>query len=265
MNKYKFRKFVSSLFWGGIFSVYKRLNQYMTDRIDGTKFTYNLNTEIGSKLYLEGEFEKKEIALCQKYIKRNSIVLDIGANIGIHSIYFSRIAKEGLVFSFEPSPETFRLLLKNVMNSSNILPINIGVSNFKNIADFYMASDNAYSSLKDTKRKEIKKIVKVICFTLDDFFKGLNLSNIDFVKIDVEGFEQSVLEGMHWIMEEYHPVIFCEIYKGTNSNEDPEKTINYLIDKGYDAFIFDGNNLVNYEKHVDKFYNYFFLSKVRKK
>lgn len=248
---------------GGRFSnLYGRFRRYVTDIIDGSPITFDINTDIGSSLFFSGTFEKKEIDLCRRFIKKDSIVLDIGANIGIHSIHFSRMAEEGLVISFEPSPETFSVLLRNVRNFANILPINIGLSNSNSVADFYVADDNAYSGLKDTRRKEIKKIVKVFCFTLDEFLMGQNLKSIDFIKIDVEGLEQSVLEGMGRITEKYHPVIFCEIYKGVNSNEDPEKTVNYLIGKGYDALVFDGNGLIKYERHNDRFYNYLFLPRV---
>lgn len=261
MNRYAYRNWLRDLFGECVFSRYGKYLHSVTDIVDGMNITYDFDTNIGRTMYFEGGFEKKEIEFCRKYIKSNSIVLDIGANIGLHSINFSKVVKEGLVFSFEPSSEVFGLLLKNVKDINNIVPVNIGISDSKTITDFYIASDNAYSSLKDTKRKEIKKAVKVVCFPLDEFFKGLKLDNIDFIKIDVEGFEQSVIEGMQWLLEKHRPVVFCEIYKGTNSNEDPERTVDTLIEKGYDAFVFDGGKLVKYEKHVDRFYNYFFLPK----
>ena len=69
---------------------------------------------------------------------------------------------------------------------------------------------------------------------------------------------------MRWLIEKYKPVIFCEIYKGTDSNEDPERTVRHLIDKGYEALVFDGEKLVNFKRHDDRFYNYFFLPRTGK-
>lgn len=264
VNKYKFRRIANRLVRRRLLAVYNLLNQYATANIDGDKITYNPNTDIGNSLFFKGEFEKNELELCKKYIRKDSIVLDVGANIGLHSIYFSKIAEKGIVFSFEPSIETFVLLLKNIKNRANVLPLNIALSDSNGISEFYVASDDAYSSLKNTKRKSIKTIQKTISYKLDDFFLSLNLDRIDFVKIDVEGLEHNVLTGMQWIIERYCPVIFCEIYKGESSNQHPEKTINLLIGKGYDAFVMAENELSRYEKHVDSMYNYLFLPNGRR-
>ncbi len=255
------RTLANNLLGGRLLIIYRILNKHITDIIEGRKITYNPNTDIGKNLFFKGEFEKKELELCKKYIKTDAIVLDIGANIGLHSIYFSRVANKGLVFSFEPSLDTYSLLLNNIRNIDNILPLNIAISDSNKIAELYEASDSAYSSLKDTKRKVIKNRLKIICCKLDDFISSFNLSHIDFVKIDVEGLEQDVLEGMLWIMNKYHPAIFCEIYQGSNSNENPEETIRFVIDREYNAFVFNGNDLIKYQKHDDRFYNYLFLPK----
>ncbi len=239
--------------------MYNTFDYYVTDIIHDKKITYNPNSDIGGSLYFKGEFEKRELELCSEYIRKDSIVIDIGANIGLHTIYFAQIADNGLVFSFEPSHETFRLLLKNVNNIPNVLPLNIGISDCTETTEFYITCDDAYSSLKDTKRKAIKSKQKVICYTIDDLLLKLNLTHIDFVKIDVEGLEQNVLEGMGAIIDKYSPVIFCEIYQGASSNDKPDETVNFLINKGYDAFIFDGESLIKYSRHDDRFYNYFFL------
>jgi FkbM family methyltransferase len=257
--RYKARRLANRLLLGRLLDCYKLIGGYRTDIIEGRKITYNPYTDIGHELFFHGTFEKDELDLCKKYIKEDSIVLDIGANIGLHSIFYSRIAEKGLVLSFEPSHETFMLLLKNTYGIINILPINVALSDSTMITKFFIASDNAYSSLKDTNRKRITNLQKTLSFKLDDLVLNMNLSRIDFIKIDVEGFEQQVLEGMNHTIEVYRPVIFCEIYKGTSSNEDPDKTVTFLLEKKYDAFIFDGKNLIPYSKHDDRLYNYFFL------
>jgi len=259
MDKYTFRSGLNKIFGGHLLTLRKILKKHVTDDVYGRKLTYNPNTDIGATLFFCGAFEKKELELCSNYIKKDSIIIDIGANIGLHSIYFSQFASEGLVISFEPARDTFNMLLRNILDSDNILPINAGVSDRTNIADFYVASDNAYSSLKDTKRKDIVKRQRILCFKLDDLFEKLQLERIDFIKIDVEGLEQNVLQGMRGVIDTYQPIIFCEIYKGTNSNEHPEETIRLIANRGYEVFVFDGNTLFPYEKHDDRFYNYLFI------
>ena len=65
----------------------------------GEKYTSDQATDIGGKLSSSGGFEKQEMDLCKEYITETSIVLDIGANIGLHSIYFSSLAKDGYILS----------------------------------------------------------------------------------------------------------------------------------------------------------------------
>jgi FkbM family methyltransferase len=259
MLKHKIRKALNLLLGKKLLKIYESFAVRVNDEFYGRKIAYSPNTDIGKALFFSGEFEKKEIELCNRFIKNDSVVLDIGANIGLHSISFSRLAPGGLVISFEPSKDTFSLLLNNIQGINNILPLNIGVSDKTQVAEFYVASDNAYSSLKDTGRKEIREKISVLCMSLDDLLPKLALKRIDFVKIDVEGFEQKVLEGMKLIIDKFNPVIFCEIYKGTDSNEDPEATVKYLINKGYKAFVYDGVNLTSFVKHDDTQYNYFFV------
>jgi len=227
----------------------------------GRRIFYDPSTEIGRSLFFKGEFEKKELAQCQKYISESSTVLDIGANIGTHSIYFSSLAKNGYVLAFEPSIKTFCLLAKNVADVPNIIPINLAATDEGKIADFSEASDNAYSSLKDTQRKEVFRIRKAPCMKIDDVVTGLALEHIDFIKIDVEGLEFNVLRGLQKVILRDQPVIFCEIYQGKNSNQRPNETVRFLLERGYQAYVMRNGMLTDYEHHDDAYYNYFFLPK----
>jgi len=240
-----------------------KLDGVATDIYFGHQIFYDPTTDIGELLLSSGEFEKKEMEVCKEYISESSNVLDLGANIGLHSIYFSGLVKNGLVLAFEPSLETFGFLVRNVANIPNIVPINIAASGKGAIADFFHTTDNAYSGLKDTRRKGVTKVLKVPCMQIDDVVSGLCLDRVDFVKIDVEGLEFDVLKGMIEVIERFSPVIFCEIYSGNNSNQEPEETVRFLIDKGYRAQVICNGKLVEYEKHDDIFYNYLFLPTAR--
>lgn len=228
----------------------------------GQPILYDPSTVIGGLLLSSGEFERKEMELCREYISETGVVIDIGANIGLHSIYFSKLAKNGCVIALEPSLATFGVMVKNLANIGNVLPINLAASSQGGMADFFHASDNAYSSLIDTKRKEIVSVRKVPCMTVDDLVSGLRLEAVDFVKIDVEGLEFAVLQGMAAVIAKFRPVIFCEIYRGKSSNPRPDETVRFLMDKGYRALVVRQGKLTDYEKHEDAFFNYLFLPKV---
>lgn len=258
IDKYQLRRGLDRVFRGRLLKFFKVIKKYKIDCIYGRKIIYNPYTDIGGILFFKGQFEENELSICKQYIAQDSIVLDIGANIGLHSVYFSNLASNGLVLAFEPAPQTFALLLKNI-GTSRIIPVNIGLSDITGIVDFYEASDDAYSGLKDTKRKPIKNVRKILVFELDKLFEHQPIRRIDFVKIDVEGYEHNVLLGMQKIIDIYRPVIFCEIYQGTNSNSHPDKTVSLLTSKGYSAFVMVSTRLVPYEKHTDTLYNYLFV------
>ena len=260
--KFLTRHFVNRLTSGRLLDIYRMLGWRVTDPYLGVQILYDPSNDIGRTLFYTGEVEKKEMELCSEYISESSVILDIGANLGLYSIYFSRLAKNGWILAFEPSIETFYFLVKNVANIPNVLPINIAANNEGKIANFFQASDNAYSSLVNTQRKEILKVIKVPCMKVDDVVFGLGLKRVDFVKIDVEGLELNVLKGLEEVITKFKPVIYCEIYKGINSNPQPDETVQSLLERGYRAHVMHNGMLVDYEIHNDAFYNYLFLPNI---
>lgn len=244
--------------------ILKRLGlqrQLKTEIVGGFLTTYEPETDIGRKLYWGGSFEQEEIAITSRYIKNNSTILDIGANIGLHAISFSALAKDGLVIACEPQPKTFATLERNIVqnNIKNIIPLNLAIARSIEIAEFYVMEDDAYSSLIDTGRKKLSEKVKVLCTSVDGLVGEIK---VDFVKIDVEGLELNVLQSMCGLIQRYHPVIFCEIYKGKIESNNPHDTILYLRNFGYLVYRVIDGALVEFgaaEEHVDDYYNYFFV------
>lgn len=225
------------------------------------KVYYDPSTDIGQKLLRVGNFERAELAIIKKFITETTIAIDIGANIGTHALFFAHLATKGRVFAFEPSKNTYNLLLKNIDGVGNIFPVNMAASNKCGTAMFYNAIDNAYSGLKDTGKKPIVATENVLTVSLDDFAGLFNLDRIDFIKIDVEGNEEAVIEGAIETLTRHKPVVFAEICGGENLTPDPEKTINRVIGLGYAAYVIQGWNLVPFSKHDNDYYNYLFVPK----
>lgn len=233
-----------------------KYNEYYDKKLD---IFYDPRSDIGKVLLLGNEFENDEITICEKYIKKDSCVWDIGANIGFHSQLFAKMAHNGIIYSFEPSNTTFLFLVKNCLKFSNVIPINLALSDKGGLSDFYVASDNAFSSLKNTKLKPISEVRKILTIKMDDFVNITKITPPDFVKIDVEGFENEVLHGMFNTICNYTPVIFCEIFKGKNSNLNPDETVAYMEKLHYKAFVLVNRKLEQYALHSDEYYNYFFI------
>ncbi len=231
-------------------------------RIAGRRFYFDPATDIGLLLLTKRRFEQAAIEQCAKFIRDDSAVIDVGANIGLHTVHYADMARLGKVVSFEPSRSTFAYLLKNVGRLSNVVPLNVALSDTAGLTTFFVADDDAYSGLKDTGRKAIVNKETVACFVGDQILRPLvEDMRVDLIKIDVEGLEQQVLKGMKDLILAHRPVIFCEIFGGSQSNPDPQGTVRFCVSLGYDAFVLDETGLVPTDSHSDTLYNYFFLPK----
>jgi FkbM family methyltransferase len=232
-------------------------------KLNGHRIYFDPATDVGIHLTILGRFEKQALAICGRYIKPDSVVVDVGANIGTHTVQFSQFAPDGTVISLEPARSTFALLLKNVRNLGNVIPLNIALSNACGIQSFFVASDNAYSGLKDTRQKPILRQELVACHTGDELLSQLlGERRIDFIKIDVEGFELQVLQGMQTLIRKHRPVIFCEIKScGGLQNPNPEGTVDFCVSLGYEALVVDGAELRPAGPPDDRYYNYLFIPK----
>lgn len=228
--------------------------------IAGNKFFFDPTTDIGIELLVAGHFEKKAIAQCANFIRPDGIVIDVGANIGVHTVHFAAFAPSGKVICFEPASATFAHLLRNVRDLFNVIPLNLALSDSSGLRPFFVAADDAYSGLKDTKRKALLRQELIACFKGDDILLTmLQDQRVDLVKIDVEGLEIEVLNGMKQFIVSHKPVIFCEIFGGKQSNPNPQATVELCVSLGYDAFVLDGARLSPAGQHNDKLYNYFFI------
>lgn len=153
--------------------------------------------------------EHEELEVLSHYIKQGSVIVDVGANVGNHTVYFAKILK-GYVYSFEPQNKLFSILKKNVeLNSLQHVTqlYNIGLSNASSKAsiDDTPAGNIGGTSIRHDEKGEME--VK----TLDEVFRSIP-KKIDFMKIDVEGFEYRVIEGAEKTIREHEPLIFVEIW-----------------------------------------------------
>ena len=155
------------------------------------------------------------------------VVVDIGANVG----YFTLLSAEqvgpgGTVYAFEPEPDNYALLKKNIeLNSySNIRAIESAVSDECGSIQLFLSSmDNGSHSIYDAAARGVAGIKTVNTTTLDAFLEGKGWPKVDLVKIDVEGAENKVLDGMKLFCEkspEFNLIIeFCPVLiRATGAN-----------------------------------------------
>jgi len=172
------------------------------------KFMYNLSIRgIGIYNY-ENMNVSGENNFINKYLTKYSggkskfIVFDVGAHIGKYSKLITKAINNAEVYSFEPHPITFKILKKNIESVKNVNLYNLALSSKEAILDIYDYQNNDGSSHASL-NSEIFQTVhyskitshKVNVTTIDIFAENNKIEKIDFLKIDVEGFELEVLKG----------------------------------------------------------------------
>lgn len=246
---------------------YRVNGRHILDVLQNASVEYSFDSVIGHSLFYGGSFEASEINFIGQLLKNIDgapVVLDVGANIGIHSIAWATLCQNAKIYAFEPAQETAEVLERNIVNNAladRVFVVQKAVSDAVGNAQFYNCDDNAFSSLKDTHRKEVISSVAVPTITIDDFIYKNNLKKVSFIKIDVEGFETEVIRGAIRTLRTFSPDLFVEIYGGECSNPNPEETIGLITSLGYQAYVFINDKIVRFERHLDNYYNYYFTKK----
>ena len=151
-----------------------------------------------------GNYEKQTTTLFERILKSGMVVIDVGAHVGYFSLLAARhVGPKGKVFAFEPDPINYDLLLQNTkLNSyTNISVINAAVADSKGRRTLIQSSlDSGRQSTYHHGLPESGSI-DVDTWSLDDFLATKNWPVIDLVKVDVEGAELDVLNGMNGLLE----------------------------------------------------------------
>lgn len=196
------------------------------------------NDWIGININVDGVYEGEEIADLIQLLKtlnlniEHSVAVDIGANIGNHSIEFSKYFLR--VICFEPNPRAFDLLSANTRRLKNVSIHNFGCSSTVEKIKFFEDYNNiggSSSAIDITGNNEIEISVKPLDDLLDD------LSDVELIKIDVEGMEYSALKGAEKVISKFHPVICFEQHEAEfHSGFAETQTLDLLRTKGYRIF-----------------------------
>jgi FkbM family methyltransferase len=182
-------------------------------------------------------YEPLETALFKKELKAGQTVLDIGANIGYYTLIAARIVgPKGKVYAFEPDPDNFALLKKNVEANgyTNVVLVNRAVSDKTRTARLFLnPSNRGDHRLYDS--NDGRPSIAVQTIRLDDFFKKLD-KKIHFIKMDIQGSEASALNGMKGLIRQNTPLrLVTEFSPGSLklNGQDPRKYLKTLGQCGF--------------------------------
>lgn len=168
-------------------------------------------------------FEYSTLELFSALIKKGDVILDVGANSGLYSIFYSKLTgAEGKIYAFEPDPGTHSMLKKNLElnNCSNVKIYDFALSDKESkiemmsysIEEINLKENDSFKYIKEVPADKITTGAGYIsAYRLDDIEEFRNLPRIDIIKIDVEGAELLVMEGSRKTILKYKPVIIFEL------------------------------------------------------
>ena len=179
------------------------------------KFSGFANDYMFQAIHTQGSMEPYFHEIVNVLVNRNDIILDIGANIGTHSVIFSRKSKLGKVYAFEPQSLTFSILQNNILYNglSNVIALHYAITTLDNHAvsmdNFSFVGkriNNGALRLSPFKNNPIIGEVS-LSRTIDSF----NFKSVNFIKMDIQGSEVMALDGAKKTIKKSRPIMFIEI------------------------------------------------------
>jgi len=185
----------------------------------GIKLFLNPKCDSSRSLYSKRSSQPDLVRFFSRIISSDATIIDVGANIGYLTTYFSSLVKKsGKVLAFEPDSRAFHFLEKNLIlnNCINTQPYHVAVSDRVGTSQLYLSSNrtgnNVLYELTQDRLDEPgrRSSVAIETTTLDQIFLSSNSANQTILKIDVEGFEFKVLIGGEKLFET-HPSLITVI------------------------------------------------------
>lgn len=159
-----------------------------------------------------GIFEEKSTQATKQLIKKDHIVLDVGANIGYYSVLFSRlVGQKGRVLCFEPTKYYGKVLKMNLEanNVDNVEVFEFGLSDKSQQLEIQIGGSSASLHNPGNIPSGTNELIKLT--TLDDFMEEHRLQKIDFIKVDIDGHEPLFFKGAWKTLDKYDPIILLEV------------------------------------------------------
>lgn len=212
------------------------------------------NSAIESMILFDEYNEGIILNLIEFYSKKKYDFIDIGANIGLHSLAAASTKSNIEIYSFEPEPNNFYDFINNITINKfkQIRPFMIGLGNTIKNEKLYI--NESWNKGKHSLVNQLSANSEIIIpiSTLDTFQDNI-ISPCLFIKIDVEGFEKEVIEGASNILKKTKNIVLSiELINGNNSTETCQNIINSLEGYGFEQlYMFKNNKLCQVSKYIE--------------
>jgi FkbM family methyltransferase len=222
----------------------------------GRLYPGNLNCFVDWHVYFFGAYEKPTLLFLRELMASRSehpIVLDVGANVGHHTLFFSKWA--GHVHAFEPwgtvRQEIFRKIETNRLK--NVSVHGVGLGDKRESLPYYAplganTGTGSFLSTHATDRNRPFGTLQLV--NGDEYLRERKIVDVDLIKVDVEGWEMYVLWGLRDTLRRYRPIVFIEISDSTLRTLNGIDDFRGRIPEGYEAMYVNisRRNVVSYSQ-----------------
>lgn len=180
--------------------------------------------------------ESNFFSFIEKYLNTNFVYFDVGANLGFTALPIAKYLNKGFVYAFEPSPIYKYLEEHTKINSiNNLKAFNVAIGEKKGLSNFWVRDCAAHSNRVTDAHILSNSLdyISVELTTLDEIVKTENIDKVDFVKVDVEGYERGVVMGASNLIKRFNPIFYIEFNSWTQiafNNENPRIFLKFLTE-----------------------------------
>ena len=169
------------------------------------------------KTYVFGTHEPSVVQGLKEVVQPGWTAIDVGANIGYYTLLMAnRVGPHGKVIAFEPLAENFRILQENIKlnGHANVMAENLALMSRTERIELRSATPGAITWVASVKVDQNSAVESqsVEAVTLDEYVQKKGIAKVDFLKIDVEGAEASVLDGAMSVLSKHRPILLIELH-----------------------------------------------------
>ncbi len=166
--------------------------------VNGHRMWFGPNSECFLDM-TQGRWEPGVTRLIETVVRPGMTVVDVGAHIGYFSLLAARqVGPSGHVYAFEPAPENFALLTRNITGNGyqQVVATRKAISDHPGVQTLFLHQDSVAHSLQKETISRVQASLQIETTTLDQFFAALGWPAVEVAKLDIEGGEPPAIEGM---------------------------------------------------------------------
>jgi len=226
-------------------------NSYRVSKIDGAIYKLDISNVVDHGAFWG--YQDKATSFFLSRLNKGHTIFDIGANIGIISVNAAARSKQ--VVSIEPDKMNFDRLTENLRlnNTTNVTTLNIGLGSRKEVKKLYQVVESNPGMNRIIDRELHLPYNEIQIETLDSIAQTLNISKIDVIKIDTEGYEMNILKGSNYCIDKFKPAMMLEVDNSLLQAQSSSavELLGFIREKGYNIYdITNGKTINNLDDRI---------------